>query len=75
MKVRDWIDVVFVKRRFYTADASHAASVSRTQVCLARLGHVCRLPLRNHSLACDEWEAMLVVCHAVSGERSLHSIS
>ncbi len=35
MKVRDWIDLVFVKKRFYSADAQYAPSVSRTQVSLA----------------------------------------
>ena len=32
VKVRDWIDAVFVKKRFYSADAQYAPSVSRTQV-------------------------------------------
>lgn len=38
-KVRDWIDLVFVKKRFYSSEAVFAAApppVSRTQVHLLR---------------------------------------
>ena len=38
VKVRDWIDLVFVKKRFYSSEAVFAAAlppVSRTQVPLS----------------------------------------
>ena len=74
IKVRDWIDLVFVKRRFYSAEASHAASVSRTQVCQRSIGHCSGCP-EHLSHVCLSAESMPVVCVAVHGERTLHSIS
>ena len=31
-KIRDWIDLVFVKKRYYSKDVAYVPPVSRTQV-------------------------------------------
>ena len=79
VKVRDWIDLVFVKRRFYSAEASHVASVSRTQVLLCCIvaehwPSLVPFPQRAVPCAAEVAEAMLVVyVQSVGSARSTAS--